>query len=158
MKQEFSITFWISPEKNPSWLKSDSEISFPPFTVKNGVRVYFKKQETQLKIYILHPEVGYRKIVADIDKYIGSKCFVALTNTKLETKLYLNAHLVKSVKREELLETLEVGDYVMVETEENNLGATMPAKVDKIVDDEKVVFDFFEKQEVKTFSKEKVVY
>jgi hypothetical protein len=35
VNKEFSIAFWITLDKNPSWTNPDSEINFPPFSVEN---------------------------------------------------------------------------------------------------------------------------
>ena len=148
---EFSITFWIDIYKNPAWLKEDSEIIFPMFTVKNGIIVFFSKIKEKLKVYLLHPEIGYRKLVVDVSKYIGSKTFVALTNSSEETILYLNAVQVCILKVNENVESLEIGDYVMVVVKngeleglkiEGDIEVMLPAKILKISDN-KMQFEFF---------------
>lgn len=140
-KYEFSITFWIRTQKNPGWMKKESEINFPPFTVKQGIMVFFSKIRENLKIYLLHPDLGYRKLTANITKYLQNDIFVALTNTEQETNLYLNADLVKKIAKDNLMNDLEIGDYVMVEIKNDdfeniqigeNISMLMPAKIRKL--------------------------
>ena len=140
-KYEFSITFWIRTQKNPGWMKKESEINFPPFTVKQGIMIFFSKIRENLKIYLLHPDLGYRKLTANITKYLRNDTFVALTNTEEETNLYLNADLVKNITKENLRNDLEIGDYVMVEIKNKdfkniqigeNISTLMPAKIRKL--------------------------
>jgi len=143
-KYEFSITFWIRTQKNPGWMEKESEINFPPFTVKQGIMVFFSKIRENLKIYLLHPDLGYRKLTVDITNYLRNDTFVALTNTDRETNLYLNANLIKKITVEDLMNDLEIGDYVMVEVKnkdfENiqigeNISTLMPAKIKKLSGD-----------------------
>lgn len=140
-KYEFSITFWIRINENPGWKNIEADINFPPFTVKHGIIVYFSKYGEELKIYLLHPELGYRKLVVNIKNYLNKDTFIALTNSSTETKLYLNANLVTKIDKDNLKNNLEVGDYVMVEIQDNDfndisIGSTTsvltPAKIKKI--------------------------
>ena len=132
-------------------MKENSEINFPPFTVKNGIMVLFSKIREQLKVYLLHPELGYRKLTANISKYLRNDAFVALTNTEFDSNLYLNADHLKKITKTELLSNLEVGDYVMVEVRDNELEnieigrsvtALMLAKIKKLTGD-KAQLEFF---------------
>jgi hypothetical protein len=151
-KYDFSVTFWIKAQKNPGWMNSDSEINFPPFTVKQGIMVFFCKIRENLKIYLLHPDLGYRKLTSKITNYLGKDTFVALTNTESETSLYLNADLVKKIEKKDLINDLEVGDYVMVNVKNGDLqnvqigkGDTilMPAKI-KTLSKENAQLEFFQ--------------
>jgi len=150
-KYEFTITFWIRIQNNPGWMKKESEIYFPFFTVKQGILVFFSKIRQNLKIYILHPDLGYRKLTANIAKYLRNDTFIALTNTEQETKLYLNADLVKEIVKEDLFNDLEVGDYVMVEIKNDDfenikinkeISMLAPAKIRKLLG-ETAQFEFF---------------
>ncbi len=140
-KYEFSITFWIRTQNNPGWMEKESKIHFPPFTVKQGVMVFFSKIHQNLKIYLLHPDLGCRKLTANITKYLRNDTFVVLTNTEQETTLYLNADLIQKIAKEDLVNDLEVGDYVMVEIKNDdfediqigeNVSMSMPAKIRKL--------------------------
>ena len=149
--KEFSITFWIYVKNNPGWQNENSEINFPPFTVNNGITVYFSKIRDKLKVYLLHPEIGYRKLVAKVTKYLNANTFVVLTNSPAETILYLNAEQVCKFEPDENMEPLEIGDYVMVEVKDNevetlnidgNIEVLLPARIKKIITD-KIQFEFF---------------
>jgi hypothetical protein len=164
---EFTITFWIKVNKNPAWNESDSEINFPPFTVKNGIQVYFSKYGPKLKAYILHPEMGYRKIIANIENYLHKDAFIALTNSDKENKLYINAKLVKTSKTGTLRRGLEIGDYVMVSIKDGDLKNTklsgdmdliLPGKIISIEDKSKVTIFFFNINETATVSKSKLKF
>ena len=166
MKKEFSITFWVSVEKNPSWIEKDSEITFPPFSVNNWIQVYVSKIWKTLKVFILHPELWYRKITANIEEYLTEKTFIALTHTKLETKLYFNAKLASVIDNKKLNSNLEVWDYVMVKIKNWDLNTLMvtgkaeviwQAKIEKIQWD-KLTLNFFGQWEVKTFLKNKLIF
>jgi hypothetical protein len=137
-KFDFSITFWIVNEKNPGWNNKYSIINFPSFMVKEGIQVFFTKNERFINVYILHPEFGYRKISASITNYIGKDTFIALTNTENTTILYINAKLVAEIKKENLLASLESNDYVMVKVYNDelegikvgkNIDAIFPARI-----------------------------
>lgn len=141
MNNEFTITYWIRIKDNPGWMKLDTDINFPPFTVNNGIQVFFSKIKVTLRVYILHPELGYRKLSADVSNYLQKDAFIALTNSTNETKLYINTQEVASVAHQNLIKTLEVSDYVMVRVQNGDLstitiqsGLTViiPAKVQKI--------------------------
>lgn len=140
-KYDFSITFWIRKNENPGWSNIEADINFPPFTVKHGIIVYFSKYGEELKIYLLHPELGYRKLVVNIKDYFKEDAFIALTNNLTETKLYINANLVAEINKDTLENNIEVGDYVMAEIKDNDfndisIGTTTsvvtPAKIKKI--------------------------
>lgn len=138
MNKDFTITFWIRVDKNPGWMKLDSDINFPPFLVNDGINVYFTKHQNFLKVYVLHPSVGYRKIVFDISDYVQKDLFIALTNSKDETKLYLNGKLKLTSNLKDLPSNIEVGDYVLVNIRagdlktvklDGNLEVVLPAKI-----------------------------
>lgn len=140
-KYDFSITFWIRAQNNPGWMKKQSEINFPPFTVSQGIMVFFSKIRENLNIYLLHPDLGYRKLTANITNYLRNDTFVALTNTEQETCLYLNADLVEKIAKKNLINDLEIGDYVMVKVKNGdlkniqigeNISTLMPAKIRKL--------------------------
>jgi len=132
-------------------MRENSEINFPPFTVKNGIMVFFKKVRYKFKVYILHPELGFRKLTTNIADFLRNDAFIALTNNVSETILYLNGDMVRKVNKEDLAEELEIGDYVMVEVKNDELEnidigegvhASFPAKIKKIKT-ETVQFEFF---------------
>lgn len=166
MNKEFTITFWVSLDKNPSWVDTNSEINFPPFSTNNWIQVFFSKIWKELKIYILHPELWYRKIKANIEKYLTEKTFIALTNDENETKLYLNANLVTIVSKQDLKTNLEVWDYVMVQIKNWDLEklkidweieVIVQAIIKKIKWDS-LTLDFFTYWEIKILSKDKLIY
>lgn len=166
-KEEFSITFWIRVQNNHSWNEIGSDIRFPPFTIPNtGVKVHCCKYGKIFKIYILHPDVGYRKLTADITNYIGKDTFVAVVNTEDDVKLYLNAELVETVRITDLYQQLEVGDFVMVNVEDGDLEnivikgdlkVALPAEIKKI-DGEDLTLFFYELNQITQLSKEKILY
>ena len=137
MNREFSITFWIRLDKNPKWADRFSDINFPPITSKEGIQVYFSKKKENFVVYILHPAIGYRKISTNVKDYLEKDAFIAVTNSEQETKLYLNADLVKTVKTDTLIEKIDVGDYVMIELRSGDsskistegLQVVVPAKI-----------------------------
>src|SRR5258708_23415403 len=160
MKNIFSITFWIEVLKNPSWMDFDSDINFPPFVVNGDINVFMFKQGQYLKIYILHPEIGFRKIVANVKNVIGKDLFVAITNLDNETLLYLNSKLSVSVLSKNTLKSLEVGDFVLAKilpgdlkkiVVDKNTSAIIPAKITAI-DNNYVTLFFFQQNEVKQLS------
>lgn len=166
-KSEFTITFWIKVNKNPAWNQADSEINFPPFTVNNGIQVYFSKYGSKLKTYILHPEIGYRKIVADIGKYLHKDAFIALTNSDDGNKLYINAKLVKVFKKGNLRRGIEVGDYIMASIKENdlhnvkvsnNMDVVLPGKVISLEDKPRITVFFFSLNETVTLNKSRLKF
>lgn len=166
MNQDFSITFWIEVEKNPSWTDKDSIINFPPFQTKDWIKVFFSKCWVDLKVNILHPNLWCRKVVANIEKYIWVDAFIALTNSKNDTKLYVNAENLYSAKRKDLLDNLEKDDYVLIEITDEELdglkiqdwvSVAIPAKI-KSIDNDEIVLDFFENNQVKKMWKDKVFY
>ena len=139
-KEDFSIVFWIDIKQNPGWRDRDSEINFPPFVTK-GIKVYFSKIGTKLKVYLLHPEIGYRKLVADISKYLNGSTHVVLTNSEKETILYLNAEQASVCIKGKKIFPLEVNDYVMLEVKKNEIdglsikgdvSVIVPAKIKKM--------------------------
>lgn len=165
-KIQFSITYWIRAEKNPGWNSEDAEIRFPPFTVEKGIKVYTVKQGNFYKIYILHPEYGYRKIAANIKEHIGRDTFVAITVDDTETKLYFNAHLASSSSTDKMVDELEIGDFVMVNVRSGdlkkfNMGreleVVMPAEV-KGIDGNLLELYFFELKEIVKLPRERIVY
>lgn len=120
-----------------------------------------------MKIYLLHPEMGYRKLKVKIDKYITNDTFVALTNNDEVTKLYLNAELVKEVTKGDIKNDLEIGDYVMVALKNNdfkninideNSKFITSAKIKKILDDylELEIFGIGPKIYIKELKKERL--
>lgn len=158
MNKGFTITFWIRVGKNPGWMQLDSDINFPPFVVNEGINVYFSKYQNLLKVYVLHPSVGYRKIVFDISDYIQKDMFVALTNSKNETKLYLNGSLKLTCDLKDLSSNLEVGDYVLanIQSEDlnnvkvgKNVEVVLPAKI-KSIEKNKLTLFFFNVNEYST--------
>lgn len=155
MNKEYTVTFWIRLNNNPSWKDRDSNIYFPPITNENGIQTHFSKYGTTFKIYVLHPEIGFRKIVADIEAYIGNDTFVAFTNNDKESKLYLNGALVSTTVSTDLTTELEIGDYVMAEIKENDLKSIhikdgvvtiAPARVESINGD-RIKLNFFGQNE-----------
>lgn len=118
---EFSITFGIRTAQNPAWNLIDSEVKFPPFTLTGGIQVYVMKIQKFLKIYILHPELGYRKLVSDISDFIAKDTFVAITTKGTITKLYLNAILISTVKFDKEKNNIEIGDFVLVKIKNGDL-------------------------------------
>lgn len=166
-KEEFSITFWIRVKNNSSWNEIGSDIRFPPFTISTtGAKVHCCKYGKIFKIYILHPDIGYRKLTADITKYIGKDTFVAVVNTKDDVKLYLNAELVETVRIADLYQHLEVGDFVMANVEagdlENlvikaDLKVALPAEIKKI-DGGNLTLFFHELNQITQLPKEKILY
>ncbi len=166
MNKNFTITFWIKTERNPTWTDIDSEINFPPFTINEWIQVFFSKYWTQLKIYILHPELWYRKISTNIKKYLLEKTFIALTNTESDTNLYINWELVNSIKIKDLDKNLEIWDYVMVNIKDwdlSNIKVTgdvqviLPAKI-KAINWNNITLDFFNSWEIKDLDKSFLVY
>jgi len=162
---EFSITFWIKKNENPGWNINDSIIRFPLFIVKNGIKVSFIKNQRNLKVFILHPEIGYRKMIADIKNNIGSDTFIALNVKNEVTELYINAKLVSSKNTSEILASIEVGDMVMAkvinsELKSINIGEGIekyfPAEI-KSIEGEKCTMLFFEFGEIIELSMERII-
>ena len=148
---DFSITFWIEKYSNPGWNNKDSEVRFPPFTVKNGILVFFSKIRDKLKIYILHPDIGYRKMVTNISSFISQSTFVALTNSSTVSKLYLGTKTNPPAEVELINEPLEVGDYIMAIVKNNEIQGLsiegdievfLPATIKKIKDN-RLQLEFF---------------
>lgn len=121
MNKNFSITFWLRNSENPSWGDPRSIIYFPPLSVNEGINVYFSKIANKLKVYVLHPDIGYRKISVDITTSLGKDTFIALTNTAEQSMLYINATLTATVPVSNQRDNLEAGDYVMLKVRENEL-------------------------------------
>lgn len=121
MNKEFTISFWIRIKNNPKWTKPGADINFPPITTGDGVMVFFSKKKKILKVYILHPEVKYKKISVDISKFLEHDTNIALTNADNETRLYLNGELVKTTQGNNKHINLEEGDYVLVNIEKDDL-------------------------------------
>ncbi len=166
-KKEFSITFWIRVQNNSSWKEKESDIRFPPITIpEKGVTVHSCKYGTKFKVYILHPEIGFRKLVADITDYFGKDTFVAVVNTIENTQLYLNAKLVETIKTTDLNQQLEVGDFVMVKVKDGDLKnititgdleVVFPAEIKKI-DGNNLTLFFYENNQITQLSKERILY
>lgn len=143
-KNEFTITFWIRSSQNPKWSDLNSVIRFPPSTTQDGVIVFVTKYEEYLKVFVLDPEIGSRKIKVEIKDYIGKDTFVALVvNGDLST-LYLNAKVVMSVNKDSMERNIEIGDFVMVSIKDgelagvkigDNVSVIMPAEVTQILGD-----------------------
>jgi hypothetical protein len=152
-KFDFSVTFWIENSNNPGWNKKHSIINFPPSTVKEGIQIFFTKIEILLKVYVLHPELGYRKITANIEDYIGINTFIALTNSESSTKLYINAKQAGETQNKDLITNLEISDYVMVKVFNNDINnvqiddsiyAIFPARIKSLDhNDNTAKFEFF---------------
>lgn len=171
MNQEFTITFWIRTNKNPAWSKTESKIDFPPFTPKNGIKVFVSKINRKIKVYILHPEIGFKKISADISDYLGQDTHVAITNSKKETSLYINGKPIKQLSKKDfnmdVMEYLEKGDYVMVKIDNNdfenirvgkNVKTVFQARVEDIDHERKIVkLNFFDLKQKKEVSIDKLV-
>jgi hypothetical protein len=119
-KYEFTVTFWIRREENPGWVKKDSIINFPPLMVEHGIMIFFSKIREKFKIYLLHPELGHRKMSEDVSQYLSDDMFIAVSNTPTETKLYLNGKPVQILERGKIIQDLEVGDYVMAEIQNDD--------------------------------------
>ncbi len=142
IKKDFTVTFWIRNSNNPGWNLKDSDINFPPFTINEGIRVFFFKVKSYFTVCVLHPEIGYRKIKTDVTNYLGKDTFVAFTNDKDFSKLYLNGELAASIKKTSLLKEIEPGDFVMVKLksgdipdiaiDNKNVSVILEAKVAKI--------------------------
>jgi len=137
MNKEFSITFWIRVDKNPNWMNSFSDINFPPITNNEGIQVYFSKKKENFVVYILHPEIGSRKISTSVKSYLDKDAFIAVTSSEEETKLYVNADLLKTVKNNTIAEKIDVGDYAVIELKNGDssrisvegLQVSVPAKI-----------------------------
>jgi hypothetical protein len=168
-KKEFSITFWIRLKNNPKWNDIESDINFPPINGPQGTKIFFSKYRNLLKVYVLHPDIGYRKMTADITKYIGKDAFIAITNAELLTKLYINAELVDSFDKNSGDIDIEVDDYVMVNLRNQDVTKitigpevqdfVMPAKVNKIVSDKSLAVLFlFEIDEVVELPLDRIRY
>ena len=163
-KIEFSITFWIRALRNPGWSDLESEIRFPPVTTKDGIRIFCAKYGKHFKVYVLHPEYGYRKLSIDASSYMGKDTFVAVTVKGENSKLYLNSEEVLSLDRKEMSKTIELGDIVMVSVKngdlsnfkiEGQISVLLPAEVKRILDDE-IEFYFFGLKEVSRLGKERI--
>lgn len=166
MDKEFTITFWIRISQNPKWGENDSDINFPPITANNGAKIFFSKYGKYLKVYILHPEFGYKKLTTNIEKYLKRDTFLALTNSPKETKLYINANLVKTVKKSAARSNLEIGDYVMVQikpgdsklfTVGENIQIVLPAKIIE-TGTKSVKLQLFQPSEIIELPKERILY
>lgn len=166
-KSDFSITFWIKVVRNPGWTSKESEINFPPFTIKPGIQVFFSKYGEKMKVYILHPDLGYRKIEANVEKYLQGDAFVVLTNSHKESKLYLNTDLLATIKRSNLIQNIEIGDYVMVNVQDGDLkNVTINKKGTKIIlpakiqnkKDGKVILNFFNIKEISELPISRIYY
>jgi len=118
--------------------------------------IYSAKYNNKFKVFILHPEYGYRKLVVNVSKYIGKDTFVAITAKGKETKLYLNVDLVSTVQREDVVSSLEIGDFVMVKICQGDLkNVNIPTKVEVIqpaevqsLNGETATFYFFQSNEI----------
>lgn len=163
MNKEFSITFWIRINNNPKWTDRFSDIDFPPITTNEGIQLYFSKRKETFVVYVLHPIFGYRKIFANIKKYLHKDAFIALTNSDKETKLYVNADLVKTTKINTIKDKIEIGDYVMLELKQgdsskllsNNISIIAPARIVSF-DEENVTADLITVGEIVKVSKEQI--
>lgn len=138
MSKEFTVTFWVRIKSNPKWNETKSEINFPPVFTNDRALIFFSKYGELLKVYILHPELGYKKIVTNIEKYLRMDTFLALTNSPKESKLYLNGKLVETIKANKKKIVPEAGDYVMVKIKSgdsksltigDNVEVIVPAKI-----------------------------
>jgi hypothetical protein len=138
MNKEFSITFWIRLDKNPKWLDKFSDIDFPPIN-KEGIQIYFSKRKENFIVYILHPLIGYRKISANIKDYLTKDTFIALTNSGDETKLYVNADLLKTVNANTLIENVDIGDYIMLEVKRDDITKLIAKNISTIIAPAKIV-------------------
>ena len=167
MNKNFSVKFWIKLDQNPAWKDKDSVIDFPSFVVNEGIQIFFSKHESLFKVFVLHPLIGYRKMVTDVEAYIGKDAFVAFTNDESESKLYINGSLVSTVTPTNLGDDLEIGDYVMVKVDKGELKTLniegegvqiiAPAKISAI-SDETVSLYFFAQNENLDLSKDRLVY
>jgi len=166
VNKEFSITFWIRVSHNPRWKEDNSEINFPPITANNGAMVFFSKDGKKLKVYILHPELGYKKLDANIEQFIKKDAFIALTNSQEVTKLYVNGELIKSLESAAKYK-IESGDYVMVQVEPGdsksinigeNIQVILPAKIVDIKEGGKTIkLQTFNPLEILELPKERLV-
>jgi hypothetical protein len=138
MNKEFSITFWIRLDKNPKWVDRFSDIDFSPIN-KEGIQVYFTKRKEKFVVYILHPVIGYRKVTANIKNYLNIDAFIALTNSGDETKLYINADLLKTVEADTLIENVDIGDYIMLKIERGNITKQMAQNVGTLIVPAKII-------------------
>lgn len=162
---QFSVTFRIRIAENPAWASVDTDVRFPSITVHQGVKVYSSKYGKILKVYVLHPDVGYRKLAANIEKHLGRDTFVVITVDGDMTTLYLNGEFVTARDVNEMIRDIEVGDYVMVKIASGDLrriavgdgvAVTVPAEVKK-VDGETLSLYFFELKELASLPRERVV-
>ncbi len=166
-EKEFSITFWIRVNNNPSWKEKESDIKFPPITIsEKGVIVHSSKYGTKFKVYILHPEIGFRKLSADITKYIGTDTFVVVVNDDEKSQLYLNAELVETIKITDISKQLEVGDFIMVKVKDGDLDnikikgdleVAFPAEIKKI-DNNNLTLFFYNLNKITQLSKDRILY
>ena len=162
----FTITFWIWAADNPSWLSDKSNTRFTPVTLKGGVQVYSAKYGNQLRIFVLHPDYGYRKLVAEVTNYLGRDTFVALTVNGRISTLYLNGELVCETHVDEMIKKIEHGDFVMAKVKEGDLKSLsigkdveviFPAEV-KTVKADSITLNFFEIKEIVTLPKDRIAY
>lgn len=122
INKNFTVAFWIRLIKNPKWGDVRSDINFPPITnPDSGSKIFFMKHKKNIKVYVLHPEYGYKKLVANIEKYINSDAYVTVTNSETSLKLYINGETLGNVDRKNFKGKLEVGDYVMIQPHSDDL-------------------------------------
>ena len=164
-KIEFTITFWIKADENPGWNSEDTDVRFPPFTVQKGIKVFTVKYGRKFKVYILHPQFGYRKVTADIHEYIGKNAFIAITVDGKISKLYLNAKLISTLSVDEMISELEQGDFILVRVQSEDLKniriaegvqVVMPAEV-KAIESTKLRLFFFDINEIAELPRDRIV-
>ncbi len=167
-QHEFSVTFWIRNDANPDWKNKDSFIDFPPIDLRDkGIVIHFRKFRDILKVYVLNSDIGFRKLVADVSDHIGKDVFIAITNSETETKLYLDAELVATVKRYESKDNLEIGDFVILGVKEGDLkgltisdpslNVALEAEIKKINQDE-AILQFKELNEITKLPLSRIIY
>ncbi|KGK97876.1 hypothetical protein LI82_08940 [Methanococcoides methylutens] len=150
-KDEFSVTFWIRISENPKWSNLNSTIRFPPIYTQEGVSIFITKLGSQLRVFVLDPEIGYRKIKTEIATYIKDDTFVALVVKGDYTTLYLNGEKVETVDKKSMDKEVEIGDYVIVDVKEgdlsgvkmtNDFSVMFPAEVKQIFGDNGTFYFF----------------
>jgi len=94
LREEGTITFWITRKDNEQFSNPESNIKFMLRKDVGGIFLTVLKEREFLRVEVENPEYGSIELLHNIRKYLNDNVMVALTWQKNIAKLHLNGELV----------------------------------------------------------------